>query len=71
MKLKTVAPYFTVDYFGYNGEIKIAKFPVSIDSIVLAVNDSVRADLSFGVKLTFMDNAFKASYPVKYIQQIL
>ncbi|OQP49763.1 hypothetical protein A4H97_28140 [Niastella yeongjuensis] len=60
MRLKTMAPYFTVDYFGYNGEVKIAKFPVSIDSIVLAVKDSARVDLSFGVKLTLMDNAFKA-----------
>ena len=60
MRLKTVSPYFTVDYFGYDGEIKIAKFPVSIDSIVLVANDT-RADLSFGVKLTLSENAFKAS----------
>lgn len=60
LRLKTVSPYFTVDYFGYNGEIKIAKFPVSIDSIVLVAN-ATRADLSFGVKLTLSENAFKAS----------
>lgn len=60
MRLKTVSPYFTVDYFGYDGEIKIAKFPVSIDSIVLVAN-ATRADLSFGVKLTLSENAFKAS----------
>jgi hypothetical protein len=59
MRLKTVSPYFTVDYFGYNGEVKIAKFPVSIDSIVLIANET-RADLSFGVKLTLMENKFKA-----------
>jgi len=60
LRLKTVSPYFTVDYFGYDGEIKIAKFPVSIDSIVLVAN-ATRADLSFGVKLTLSENAFKAS----------
>ncbi|OQP42736.1 hypothetical protein A4H97_11255 [Niastella yeongjuensis] len=60
MHLKTVSPYFTVDYFGYDGEIKVAKFPVSIDSIVLVAN-ATRADLSFGVKLTLSENAFKAS----------
>ncbi|MBO9202162.1 MULTISPECIES: hypothetical protein [Niastella] len=60
LRLKTMAPYFSVDYFGYSGEVKIAKFPVSIDSIVLVAKDTTRVDLSFGVKLTLMDNAFKA-----------
>jgi hypothetical protein len=59
LHLKTKRPYLTVDYFGYEGEVKVGDFPVSLDSIVLVANDT-RADLSFGVKLTLMDDKFKA-----------
>ena len=59
LRLKTQNPYLTVNYFGYNGEVKIANFPVSVDSIVLVAGGN-RADLSFGIKLTLMDGKFKA-----------
>lgn len=60
LRLRTRNPYFSVDYFGYDGEVKVGNFPVSIDKIALTVNNT-HADLSFGLKLTLQDNAFKAT----------
>ena len=59
LRLKTVAPYLTVDYFGYNGELKLANFPVSIDSITLSSTQTA-ANLAFNLKVTLMDAGFKA-----------
>ncbi|QEC44688.1 hypothetical protein [Pseudobacter ginsenosidimutans] len=60
LRLRTKNPYFSVDYFGYEGEVKVGNFPVSIDNISLVANNT-HADLAFGLKLTLQDNAFKAS----------
>ena len=60
LRLRTRSPYFSVDYFGYEGEVKVGNFPVSIDKIALTVNDT-HADLAFGLKLTLQDGAFKAT----------
>ncbi|MBC6111312.1 hypothetical protein H7U22_12870 [Pedobacter sp. CCM 8938] len=59
LRLKTVAPYLTVEYFGYKGELKLANFPVSIDNIALTATGA-NASLAFGLKVTLMDEAFKA-----------
>ncbi|QPH39430.1 hypothetical protein [Pedobacter endophyticus] len=59
LRLKTVAPYLTVEYFGYNGELSVANFPVSIDSIALT-STQAETSLSFGLKVTLMDAGFKA-----------
>ena len=60
LRLRTRSPYFSVDYFGYEGEVKVGNFPVSIDNIALTVNNT-HADLAFGLKLTLQDGAFKAT----------
>ncbi|AEV98065.1 hypothetical protein Niako_1701 [Niastella koreensis GR20-10] len=60
LRLRTRSPYFSVDYFGYEGEVKVGNFPVSIDKIALTANNT-HADLSFGLKLTLQDGAFKAT----------
>ncbi|MBV4357202.1 hypothetical protein [Pinibacter aurantiacus] len=59
MRLRTKAPYFAVDYFGYEGEVKVANFPVSIENIALTANNT-HADLAFGLNVTLHDDAFKA-----------
>lgn len=59
LRLRTQQPYLSVDYFGYEGEVKVANFPVSIDNIALTVNNT-HADLGFGLNVTLHDDAFKA-----------
>jgi hypothetical protein len=57
--LQTQSPYFGVEYLGYNGEIKLKGFPVSLNNIALrTVNDE--AALGFTVKLALMDGDFGA-----------
>jgi hypothetical protein len=57
--LQTQSPYFGVEYLGYNGEIKLKGFPVSLSNIALrAENDE--AALGFNIKLALMDNDFGA-----------
>ena len=60
MRIRTVSPYFTVDYLGYEGEAKLAGFPVSISDIVLVTNNN-RADLAFKLNIILQENAFKGS----------
>lgn len=59
LRLKTVSPYLTVEYFGYDGELSVANFPVSVDSIALT-STQMETSLSFGLKVTLMDAGFKA-----------
>lgn len=65
LRLKTVEPYLSVDYFGYDGELSVGNFPVSIDSIAL-VSSRKEAILTFGVKVTLMDEGFKADTKVVF-----
>ncbi len=57
LRLKTDAPYVRVDYFGYNGTLAVAGFPVSIDNITLTANNS-QAVLGFGVNINLMSEKF-------------
>ncbi len=57
--LSTQAPYFTAQYFGYQGEMKLANFPVSLNEIALHATGNEVA-LQFGVQLTLADNMFSA-----------
>jgi len=59
LRLKTVAPYLTVEYFGYDGEVKLANFPVSVDKIALTSTE-METNLAFDLKVTLMDGGFKA-----------
>jgi len=60
LRIRTVEPYLTVDYLGYEGEAKLAGFPVSISDIKL-VTDNNRADLAFNLNMTLQENAFKGT----------
>ncbi len=55
--LSTQSPYFTAQYFGYQGEMKLANFPVSLNEIALHATGNQVA-LQFGVQLTLADSLF-------------
>lgn len=57
LQLQTVSPYFTVDYMGYKGEVKFAKFPVTISEIGVTANDQ-KASLRFALDVNLMGKGF-------------
>lgn len=71
--LQTESPIFQADYFGYNGEVKLANFPVSIANIGLTVND-YEASLGFDLNVSLMgesDKGFAGSTSLKIIGEII
>lgn len=60
MRIKTQAPYFSVEYLGYEGDVKLAGFPVSIQNIRVTSNND-KAYLTFGMNLALAKDKFKAS----------
>ena len=61
LHLQTESPYLSAQYFGYNGEIKVGNFPVSLDSISLQSRPGNEVDLAFNLKLNFHENEFGGS----------
>ncbi|WP_158837577.1 hypothetical protein [Polaribacter sp. L3A8] len=59
--LQTESPVFAVDFMGYNGDVKVAGFPVSISNIGITSNET-NADLHFDLALNLMgeNNGFSA-----------
>jgi hypothetical protein len=57
LHLMTVSPYLEVDYFGYEGELKFANFPVSLENINLTARNG-EARLGFSIKLNLMEGQF-------------
>jgi len=57
MHLKTEAPYFAVQYLGYNDAVNLAGFPVSIRDIGIRATEKELA-LGIGIDVT-LDNTFK------------
>ncbi|MDJ1472546.1 hypothetical protein [Xanthocytophaga flava] len=66
LHLKTDAPRFTAEYFGYKGELKMMNFPISVDRIGLRVSEKEVA-LGFDIKLTLSDNMFAGSTRLELI----
>ena len=66
LRLKTEAPILSVDYFGYNGTISLAGFPVSVDSIGLTANNK-EASLGFGLNINLMEGKFSGGTNVKIV----
>ena len=60
LRLRTVSPYMTVDYLGYDGDVSVAGFPVSINDIALVTNNN-RADLAFNLNVVLQEQTFKGS----------
>ena len=60
--LQTKAPYISAAHFGYQGEVNLGNFPISIHNISLESND-FEAGLNFDVKVNLMgeeDKGFSA-----------
>jgi hypothetical protein len=58
LHLKTTAPYFSAQYFGYKGSISIGNLPISIDSITLRSIASDEIGLAFNLKVNLHDLNF-------------
>jgi hypothetical protein len=71
LHLKTTQPYISAEYFGYNGEIKVGNFPVSLDSISLTSNPATNeAELGFKLTLNFHENEFGGSTRMRIIGKL-
>ncbi|WP_075340671.1 hypothetical protein [Tenacibaculum agarivorans] len=57
LQLQTESPYFSVDYMGYSGEVKFARFPVTISEIGVTANDT-KASLKFAIDVNLMGKGF-------------
>ncbi|SEB52485.1 hypothetical protein SAMN04489761_1212 [Tenacibaculum sp. MAR_2009_124] len=57
LQLQTESPYFSVDYMGYEGDVKFAKFPVTISEIGVTANDQ-KTSLSFAIDVNLMGKGF-------------
>ncbi|NDW09743.1 hypothetical protein, partial [Dysgonomonas sp. 520] len=66
LHLKTEAPYFSAEYFGYKGDAKLMNFPVSIKEIALTSRGN-RAALGIDLDITLMDGTFKGGTKVEII----
>jgi hypothetical protein len=66
LRLQTVAPYISVDYFGYNGTISMAGFPVSISNIGLTATNTTAA-IGFGLNVNLMDGEFGGGATIKVV----
>nr|WP_315033163.1 hypothetical protein [uncultured Chryseobacterium sp.] len=60
LTLQTKAPFVTVQYFGVEGEQKLAGFPASISNIVV-VADGTQANLGFKVTVGLQEERFSAT----------
>lgn len=60
LHLKTETPFLSVEYLGYDGEISLLNFPVSINRIAFETRGN-EASLAFGLNLALMDGDLGAS----------
>lgn len=60
LNLKTEAPYFMVDYMGYDGTMSLNGFPISLSNIALQTNER-EASLGFDVRLKLAEAPFSLS----------
>jgi hypothetical protein len=67
--LKTEAPYLSVEYLGYKGEVKLAGFPLSLSDIALTANNT-QASLAFNMQLALMDSDFGAKTRLKIVGEL-
>jgi hypothetical protein len=60
LHLKTEDPYLNIEYLGYQEELKLANFPVSVKSIAMTTRGN-EASLGFDIDLTLCDGNFYGS----------
>ena len=58
LKLTTVAPYISAEYFGYEGEAKLGNFPLSISKIALSNSDTKHVRLTIGAGINLGKDLF-------------
>lgn len=71
--LQTETPIFQADYFGYEGEVKLANFPVSIADIGIIANGN-EASLSFDLSVSLMgesDKGFGGTAGLKIVGEVV
>lgn len=61
LKLTTVAPYISAEYFGYEGEAKLGNFPLSITGIALHNTDTEHVRLTMGAQINLGKNLFSGA----------
>ncbi len=61
LKLTTVAPYISAEYFGYEGEAKLGNFPLSINKIALSNSDAQHVRLTIGAGINLGQNLFSGT----------
>lgn len=66
LRLKTDAPRFTAEYFGYKGEMKMMNFPVSVTRIGLRANEDEVA-LGMDLKVTLSDDLFAGTTTLEVV----
>ncbi len=65
LNLKTEAPYFMVDYMGYDGEMSLNGFPISLSHIALQTNER-EASLGFDVHLKLSEAPFSLKADTRF-----
>lgn len=66
LQLQTVGPYLSMDFLGYNGEVKFANFPITISKIGLTANDT-EASLHFAIAINLMEKGFSGGTALSII----
>ena len=61
LKLTTVAPYISAEYFGYEGEAKLGHFPLSINKLSLNHSDTQHVRLTIGAGINLGKNLFSGA----------
>lgn len=65
--LKSVQPYVSATYMGYQGELKLANFPLSVENIAFQPISPTEVGIGFNVKITLQDGEFTGSTGVTII----
>lgn len=61
LRLTTVAPYISAEYFGYEGEAKLGHFPLSINKLALNHSDTQHVRLTIGAGINLGKNLFSGA----------
>ncbi|MDO5615348.1 MAG: hypothetical protein Q4G16_04100 [Cruoricaptor ignavus] len=64
LTLQTEGPYITADYFGVQGEQRLAGFPASIKNIFITAGENY-ANLNFNITIGLQEERFSASGDIK------
>ncbi|MDY0779344.1 hypothetical protein [Tenacibaculum sp. IB213877] len=66
MQLQTESPYFSVDYMGYDDDVKLGRFPVTISDIGVTSNEN-NISLSFAIDVNLMNKGFTGNTKLEII----